>query len=96
MERTLWRPRKTHFSYRNSNKHEGKQQFRTMTFTGAVRKGGLLRGKASQGRPHPLSMALRCEGQTLFGTTLGTTLWHNVRHGVGTTLGIALALSSPE
>ena len=33
--------------------------------TRAVRKGELLRGKVSQGRPHPLSMALRCEGQTL-------------------------------
>ena len=33
--------------------------------TGAVRKGELLRGKVSQGRPHPLSMALRSEGQTL-------------------------------
>jgi hypothetical protein len=33
--------------------------------TGAVRKGELLRGRVSQGRPHPLSIALRCEGQTL-------------------------------
>ena len=31
----------------------------------AVRKGELLRGKVSHGRPHPLSMALRCEGQNL-------------------------------
>ena len=36
-----------------------------MAKTGAVRKGGLLRGKVSQGRPHPLSMAFRCEGQAL-------------------------------
>jgi hypothetical protein len=36
-----------------------------MAETGAVRKGGLLRGKVSQGRPHPLSIALRSEGQTL-------------------------------
>ena len=37
-----------------------------MKKTRAVRKGGLLlRGKVSQGRPHPLSIALRCECQTL-------------------------------
>ena len=36
--------------------------------SGAVRKGELLRGEVSQGRPHPLSMALRCEGQTLNNT----------------------------
>ena len=37
-----------------------------MAFSMAVRKGELLRGMVSQGRPHPLSTALRAVGQTLF------------------------------
>ena len=48
----------------NANRWE-EQHFGKIALTGAVRNGELLRGKVSQGRPHPLSMALRCEGQTL-------------------------------
>ena len=40
-------------------------QFEKIAKTRAVRKGKFLRGKVSQGRPHPLSMASRSEGQTL-------------------------------
>ena len=40
-----------------------KRHFGKTGQTGAVRKGELLRGKVSQGRPHPLSIALRCEGR---------------------------------
>ena len=61
----LWRTGKTPISTKSIKKREGKRHFRKTAQTGAVRKGGLLRGKVSQGRPHPLSLALRCEGQTL-------------------------------
>ena len=61
----LWGPRKTPLSGKSMQKPMGKRPFRKTAQTGAVRKGGLLRGKVSQGRPHPLSLALRCEGQTL-------------------------------
>ena len=61
----LWRPGKTTHSEKSIAKHVGKRHFGKTAQTGAVRKGELLRGKVSQGRPHPLSFALRCEGQTL-------------------------------
>ena len=68
-----------------------------MAETGAVRKGGLLRGKVSQGRPHPLSIALRSEGQTLNKQKVGLSVklsvflflaerWHDVGHNVLTDL----------
>jgi len=57
----FWRAGKTSISGKNIAKLKGKRQFRKTAQTGAVRKGGLLRGKVSQGRPHPLSMALRFE-----------------------------------
>ena len=56
---------KPRFSKEPQLKHWGKRHFGKLAKTGAVRKGELLRGKVSQGRPHPLSMALRSEGQTL-------------------------------
>ena len=65
MSSTLWGRGKTPLSGKSIQKHVGKRHFRKTAQTGAVRKGGLLRGKVSQGRPHPLSLALRCEGQTL-------------------------------
>ena len=61
----LWRAGKTSHSEKSMPKASGKRTFGKMAETGAVRKGGLLRGKVSQGRPHPLSIALRSEGQTL-------------------------------
>ena len=61
----LWGLSKTPHSEKSSKTHIGKPHFGKTAETGAVRKGGLLRGKVSQGRPHPLSFALRCEGQTL-------------------------------
>jgi len=67
----LWHPGKTTLSEKSMAKHVGKRHFGKTTQTGAVRKGGLLRGKVSQGRPHPLSFALRCEGQTLKKKKLG-------------------------
>ena len=61
----VWGAGKTTHSEKSIAKHVGKRHFGKIAQTGAVRKGGLLRGKVSQGRPHPLSFALRCEGQTL-------------------------------
>ena len=49
----------------NIAKHKGKPQIDDIAKNRAGREGGLLRGKVSQGRPHPLSTALRSEGQTL-------------------------------
>ena len=63
--RDFWEPSKTSHSETNIAKHWGKRYYGKIAQTGAVRKGELLRGKVSQGRPHPLSMALRSEGQTL-------------------------------
>ena len=62
---TLWGCGKSSCSAKTWGFTIVKQAFRNMAFSMAVRKGELLRGKVSQGRPHPLSMALRCEGQTL-------------------------------
>ena len=61
----LWRAGKKSHSEKSIAKPKGKRTFGTTAETGAVRKGELLRGKVSQGRPHPLSKALRCEGPTL-------------------------------
>ena len=36
-----------------------------MAETEAVRKGGSLRGKVSEGRPHPLRHSVKVEGQSL-------------------------------
>jgi hypothetical protein len=61
----MWRAGKTSRGEKSIAKTVGKRHPGNMAKTGAVRKGGLLRGKVSQGRPHPLSIALRCEGQIL-------------------------------
>ena len=63
--RVFWGYSKTSYSEQSIAETLAKTTFRNIALTGAVRKGELLRGKVSQGRPHPLSMALRCEGQTL-------------------------------
>ena len=56
----LWRAGKTTHSEESIAKPKGKRTFGKIAQTGAVRKGELLRGMVSQGRPHPLSFALRC------------------------------------
>ena len=61
----LWCAVKTSHSEKTIAKHEGKHHFGKIAPTGAGRKGELLRGKVSQGRPHPLSIALKSDGQTL-------------------------------
>ena len=43
-----------------AERHSGK-----IAQTGAVKERKLLRGKVSQGRPHPLRLRFKCEGQTL-------------------------------
>ena len=50
----LWRAGKTSHSEKSIAKQLGKHHFGKIAQTGAVRKGELLRGKVSQGRPHPL------------------------------------------
>ena len=61
----MWRAGKTSHSEKSIAKRWVIHTFGNLAKTRAVRKGGLLRGKVSQGRPHPLSIALRSEGQTL-------------------------------
>ena len=56
----LWGAGKTPHSEKSIAKPNGKRTFGKIAQTGAVRKGELLRGMVSQGRPHPLSFALRC------------------------------------
>ena len=51
---TLWGFGKTSHSEKSIAKTLGKRHFGKLAKTGAVRKGELLRGKVSQGRPHPL------------------------------------------
>ena len=59
--------------------------------TGAVKERKLLRGKVSQGRPHPLRLCVKCEGQTLnkkYSWALGQAFfflaerWHDFRQNV--------------
>ena len=51
---------KTPHSEKSIAKHSGKPHFGNMAKSRAVRKGGLLRGKVSQGRPHPLRHSVKC------------------------------------
>ena len=55
----LWCAGKTSHGEKSIAKPKEKRRFGKIAQTGAVRKGGLLRGKVSQGLPHPLSLALR-------------------------------------
>ena len=61
----LWRCGKTPHSEEKWSKPYGKTLFWQSCVFLAQWKGGLLRGKVSQGQPHPLSTVLRGEGQTL-------------------------------
>ena len=45
---------KRHILRKAQLKHWGKRHFGKLAKTGVVRKGELLRGKVSQGGPHPL------------------------------------------
>ena len=63
--RDLWGPGKSVFSERSVKKHEGKRSSGETAKTEAVRKGELLRGKVSEGRPHPLRHSVKVEGQRL-------------------------------
>ena len=89
----VWGEHKTSHSEKSTSKAGGKRRFGKMAETGAVRKGGLLRGKVSQGRPHPLSIALRSKGQTLNQQKIELSVdlsvffflaerWHDVGHNV--------------
>ena len=55
----LWGCGKTSHSEKSIAKHVGKPHFGNIAQTRAVRKGGLLRGKVSQGRPHPLRHSVK-------------------------------------
>ena len=57
--RDLWRAGKTSDSEKSIAKHWGKRYAGQMAKTGAVKKGGLLRGKFSQGRPRPLRLSVK-------------------------------------
>ena len=51
---TLWECGKTSHSEKSIAKHYGKRYIDKLAQAWAVSKGELLRGKVSQGRPHPL------------------------------------------
>ena len=55
----FWRAGKTTHSEKNIAKRKGKRRFGNMAQTRAVRKGDFLRGKVSQGRPHPLRHSVK-------------------------------------
>ena len=71
-----------------------------MALTGAVRKGGLLSGKVSQGETSPLKPCVKGlrsgpEKNTTLVVTLGMALfffWHGVRHGVRHGVGMPLGM----
>ena len=64
-ELDLWGAGKSVDSERSVAKHWGKRSSGEAAKTEAVRKGELLRGKVSQGRPHPLRHSVKGEGQRL-------------------------------
>ena len=55
----LWGEGKTSHSEKSIAKHWVKHYFGNIAQTGAVRKGEFLRGKVSQGRPHPLRLGVK-------------------------------------
>ena len=57
--RTLWRAGKTTHSEKSIAKHWVKHTFEGIAKTRAVRKGELLRGMVSQGRPDPLRHSVK-------------------------------------
>ena len=61
----LWRPGKTSHSEKSMANTWAERHSSKIAQTGAVKERKLLRGKVSQGRPHPLRLRFKCEGQTL-------------------------------
>ena len=61
----LWRPGKTSHSEKSMANTQAERYSSKIAQTGAVKERKLLRGKVSQGRPHPLRLRFKCEGQTL-------------------------------
>jgi len=55
----LWGASETTHSEKSIAKRQGKRRFGNMAQTQAVRKGEFLRGKVSQGRPHPLRHSVK-------------------------------------
>ena len=55
----LWGADETTHSEKSMPKHVGKQRFGNIAQTKSVRKGDFLRGKVSQGRPHPLRHSVK-------------------------------------
>ena len=55
----LWCEGKTSHSEKSIAEHWVKHYFGIIAQTGAVRKGEFLRGKVSQGRPHPLRLGVK-------------------------------------
>ena len=61
----LWGPGKTSHSEKSIANTWAERHSSKIAQTGAVKERKLLRGKGSQGRPHPLRLRFKCEGQTL-------------------------------
>ena len=61
----LWGPGKTSHSEKSIANTQAERHSGKIAQTGAVKERKLLRGKVSQGRPHPLRLRFKCEGQTL-------------------------------
>ena len=57
--RDFWCAGKTSHAEKSIAKHWVKHYFGNIVQTGAVRKGEFLRGKVSQGRPHPLRLGVK-------------------------------------
>ena len=61
----LWGWGKTSHSEKSMANTPAERHSSKIAQTGAVKERKLLRGKVSQGRPHPLRLRFKCEGQTL-------------------------------
>ena len=61
----LWRPGKTSHSEKGMANTRAERHSSKIAQTGAVKERKLLRGKVSQGRPHPLRLRFKGKGQTL-------------------------------
>ena len=61
----VWGYGKTSHSEKSIANTQAERHSSKIAQTGTVKERKLLRGKVSQGRPHPLRLRFKCEGQTL-------------------------------
>ena len=87
----LWGCGKTSHSEKSMANTQAERHSSKIAQTGAVKERKLLRGKVSQGRPHPLRLRFEGKGQTLnknkYSWALGQAVffsraerWHDFRH----------------